>query len=94
MPFTRFLLKKKLVKSLKSLISTVSSDSFFLLFQGPFLKNFFTFGITESFLKPILKMAADQGEFVQLLNTLLSSDNDIRTQAEVRDLIVCLFAIN
>lgn len=30
-----------------------------------------------------LKMAADQGEFGQLLNTLLSPDNDVRTQAEV-----------
>lgn len=36
------------------------------------------------FFKPILTMAADQGEFDQLLNTLLSPDNDVRSQAEVR----------
>ena len=31
----------------------------------------------------ILKMAADQGEFNQLLITLNSPDNEIRAQAEV-----------
>lgn len=29
-------------------------------------------------------MAADQAQFQQLLNSLLSIDNDVRTQAEVR----------
>lgn len=29
-------------------------------------------------------MAADLDQFQQLLNTLLSTDNDVRTQAEVR----------
>lgn len=29
-------------------------------------------------------MAADLEQFQQLLNTLLSTDNDVRTQAEVR----------
>lgn len=28
-------------------------------------------------------MAGDQAQFYQLLNTLLSTDNDIRSQAEV-----------
>lgn len=33
-------------------------------------------------------MAADQEQFYQILNTLLSTDNDIRTQAEVRKCVL------
>lgn len=38
-------------------------------------------------------MAGDQAQFFQLLNTLLSSDNDIRTQAEVSTFIY-IYAYN
>lgn len=41
-------------------------------------------------------MAGDQAQFYQLLNTLLSTDNDIRSQAEVSPRYIfhfdCLFA--
>lgn len=41
-------------------------------------------------------MAGDQAQFYQLLNTLLSTDNDIRSQAEVSPCNIfhfdCLFA--
>lgn len=36
-------------------------------------------------------MAGDQAQFFQLLNTLLSTDNDIRSQAEVSKITVLYF---
>lgn len=37
----------------------------------------------ETFLLSTKKMAADQVQFTQILNSLLSTDNDVRQQAEV-----------
>lgn len=39
-------------------------------------------------------MAADLDQFQQLLNTLLSTDNDARTQAEVCKTLACLVAVH
>lgn len=38
-------------------------------------------------------MAGDQAQFYQLLNTLLSTDNVIRSQAEVSTLIMLYFIV-
>lgn len=38
-------------------------------------------------------MAGDQAQFYQLLNTLLSTDNVIRSQAEVSTLIMLCFIV-
>lgn len=39
-------------------------------------------------------MAGDQAQFYQLLNTILSIDNEIRTQAEVSNLFIVLDKID
>lgn len=39
-------------------------------------------------------MAGDQAQFYQLLNTILSIDNEIRTQAEVSNFFIVLDKID
>lgn len=39
-------------------------------------------------------MAVDQTQFYQLLNTLLSTDNDIRSQAEVSAMLMYYFIVH
>lgn len=39
-------------------------------------------------------MAGDQAQFYQLLNTILSIDNEIRTQAEVSNFFIVLYKID